>query len=349
MPVANCLSFSSASRDETRDACLHHFIEPLPSLNAIDFVKRIFRKGGDVKILFRTSRSFGCGKHSRAALHRPCQQHLCWRLSNSCGDRQNDWIFEQPRAHSMTQWRESQKHNTFLLAEFQKLRFRQIRMGFDLDHGWLDSCRFVDGQQFVQADVRQSDGPAFALVHETFHCSPGIEQSHSFVVDDIAVLIPWVLLVPRLKCKRSVNEVEIQISEPESFQTRLEGRFDALGPMIGVPQLCGNENVFARDPPAASPACNASPTSRSFRYRSAQSKCRNPAASASLVVVMVSAGSGIRVPQPSAGIWPLPLLSAILVSRRSEDPVMGTPLRYFASCITTRNCFSYFDCLMIEY
>src|SRR5262245_65320737 len=46
------------------------------------------------------------------------------------------------------------------------------------------------------------------------------------------------------------------------------------------------------------PACNASPTSCSLRYRSAQSKCRNPASSASLVAVMVTARSGIRVPKP---------------------------------------------------
>ncbi len=77
-------------------------------------------------------------------------------------------------------------------------------------------------------------------------------------------------------------------------------------------------------PPAASPTCNASPTSRSFRYRSAQSKCRNPASSASLVAVIVTAASGIRVPKPSAGIWPPPL-SGILVSRRSEDSVIVTP------------------------
>ena len=34
----------------------------------------------------------------------------------------------------------------------------------------------------------------------------------------------------------------------ESFQTRLESWFDALGPVIGVPQLCGDENIFASDP-----------------------------------------------------------------------------------------------------
>jgi hypothetical protein len=44
-----------------------------------------------------------------------------------------------------------------------------------------------------------------------------------------------------------VNEIEIEIFEPESVQTRLESGFDALGPVIGVPQFCGNKNVFARD------------------------------------------------------------------------------------------------------
>jgi len=70
------------------------------------------------------------------------------------------------------------------------------------------------------------------------------------VVKDIAVFIPRILLVPRLECKRSVNEVEIQIFEPESFQARHKSRFDALGPMIGIPQLCSNKNVAARDAPS---------------------------------------------------------------------------------------------------
>src|SRR6202034_3942828 len=44
-----------------------------------------------------------------------------------------------------------------------------------------------------------------------------------------------------------MNEVEIQILEPESTQTGLECRFDTLGPMIRVPQLCCDEDVFACD------------------------------------------------------------------------------------------------------
>src|ERR1700733_454715 len=89
-------------------------------------------------------------------------------------------------------------------------------------------------------------------------------------------------------------------------------------------------------PPAASPACKASPTSRSFRYRSAQSKCRNPASTAPLVALIVVAASAIRVPNPSAGIWPAPWLSGILVFRKSEGSSMITPRQYLASSITFR-------------
>src|SRR5580698_6513784 len=88
------------------------------------------------------------------------------------------------------------------------------------------------------------------MVHKTLHCLPGIEQSHPVVVKDAAVLIARILLVSRLKRKRSVDQVEIQIVEPESVETRLECRFDALRPVIGVPQFRGNKKIFARDSPS---------------------------------------------------------------------------------------------------
>jgi hypothetical protein len=52
------------------------------------------------------------------------------------------------------------------------------------------------------------------MVYQTFHRPPRVEQSHAAVVQDIAVLISRILLVPRLKRKWSVNEIEIQIVEP---------------------------------------------------------------------------------------------------------------------------------------
>jgi hypothetical protein len=51
-----------------------------------------------------------------------------------------------------------------------------------------------------------------------------------------------------LKRKWSVNEIEVQIVDPEPRQTGIESRLDALGPMIGVPQLGSNEDVCPRNP-----------------------------------------------------------------------------------------------------
>src|ERR1700685_4831112 len=79
------VSFSCWSTwwDETRNAAVHHCIQPLSDLNSIDFVERVFGKARDVEILSRAGRTPGCGKQSRAALHRPSQQHLCRRPYNS--------------------------------------------------------------------------------------------------------------------------------------------------------------------------------------------------------------------------------------------------------------------------
>jgi hypothetical protein len=107
---------------------IDHFIEPLSSLNSIDFVKRIFRKRGDVQILSRAGRSPGRCKQSRAMLDRRSQQQLCRRLSNPCGNCQNDRVFERPRPYSVTQWREGAtarrpKHKVLILAEFLLAEF----------------------------------------------------------------------------------------------------------------------------------------------------------------------------------------------------------------------------------
>src|ERR1700678_193138 len=249
-PGAVSLSRSSTLCDKPRNAGFHHWVEPLSGLNSIDFFKRVFRKCGDVEILLRAGRTSGRGKQSRAALYCPSQEHLCRRLSYSCRDRRNDWIFDRTRPASVAQWCKCQEHNALLLAKLQKLRFRPIRVRFDLDYRWLDSPRFVDRQQLFQGNVRQSDGPAFAMVHKTLHRPPGVEQSHALVIKDLAVLIPWILLFSRLKCKWSVDEVEIQIVEPESVQARLECRFDTLGPMIRVPQLRGDKDFLACDSPS---------------------------------------------------------------------------------------------------
>jgi hypothetical protein len=62
--------------NEPRDASFHHCIQPLSSLNSIDFVKRVVWKGGDVETFSRASHISGCGEQRRAALNCPRQEDL---------------------------------------------------------------------------------------------------------------------------------------------------------------------------------------------------------------------------------------------------------------------------------
>ncbi|MDR6409017.1 UNVERIFIED_ORG: hypothetical protein ABIC62_003326 [Burkholderia sp. 1595] len=50
-----------------------------------------------------------------------------------------------------------------------------------------------------------------------------------------------------------MNQIEIQIVESKPGKTRIESRFNALGPVIGVPQLRGHENLLARNVPRSEP------------------------------------------------------------------------------------------------
>ena len=112
-------------------------------------------------------------------------------------------------------------------------------MRLDLNHGRLDSRRFINGHEPIQGDVGQSNGPASFPVDQTLHRAPGLKQRDAIIVDDLAGVIARVLFVSWLKRKRSVAEIEIDIAEAEPGKTRLEGWLDALRSMIRVPQFRG--------------------------------------------------------------------------------------------------------------
>jgi hypothetical protein len=59
--------------------------------------------------------------------------------------------------------------------------------------------------------------------------------------------VAGILVVPGLKCERSMDEVEIDITQLESLEARLERRPNALGTMVGVPQLRCDEEVIPSD------------------------------------------------------------------------------------------------------
>src|ERR1700722_1137555 len=120
-------------------------------------------------------------------------------------------------------------------------------MCFHLDHRRLDPRGFMDRLQLVQTDVRKSDGSAPATIHQTFHRFPGFEEAHFAVIEDVSVFIPRILFISGLKCKWSVNEVEVQILKPESLQDGFEGWSHTFWTVIVIPDLRGDEEALAPD------------------------------------------------------------------------------------------------------
>src|SRR5208282_1789124 len=173
---------STAFRNESWDAGLDHRVEPASDLNPVDLVNGSFWNLRDVVILASSIQSFRGGKDGRSTLDPPGEQNLGRGQSGLPGDGQNCRIFQWAGAYSMTQWRKCQKNNALLLAEFQQLRLRQIRMRFNLDHRRFDPCGLIERHQVFKHDVGQSNGSALTSINQIFHCSPGLQQSDAAVI-----------------------------------------------------------------------------------------------------------------------------------------------------------------------
>lgn len=108
-------------------------------------------------------------------------------------------------------------------------------MAFDLQDRRHDPCRFNDGEQVLCTKVGEADGSTLAVLHQFLHRVPGFGESHAVIVKQVVVFIPGILIVSWLKRKWSVDEIKIQVIEPESVQTRLERWPNTLRPVIVVP------------------------------------------------------------------------------------------------------------------
>ena len=152
-----------------------------------------------------------------------------------------------------------------LPTEIEQLPFGEIRMGFDLDDSGLDPRDGDDFAQFLQGNIRQADRLAPTVVDEAFERSPGLDQRHPGIIDDLTALVPRVLLVAGPKGKRGMDEIAIDLVDLQPPPAGVKCGLDPLGTMVGVPQLRGDEEVLPPNRPRLNAACIASPTASSLR------------------------------------------------------------------------------------
>jgi hypothetical protein len=87
-------------------------------------------------------------------------------------------------------------------------------MGLNLDHRRLDPRNRNDFPHPVQGNIRQADRPAVTFVNEAFERLPRLDQCHPTIVDHLTVLVPRILLVARLKGKRCMDQITVDIVHP---------------------------------------------------------------------------------------------------------------------------------------
>src|ERR1700755_2878506 len=117
----------------------------------------------------------------------------------------------------MTQRSKSLKHDTVLVANLEQLPLWEIWMGLYVTNGRLYPGGFKNPFRLFHTHVRQSDGLTPALVRKTLQSTPRIQQRHPFIINHFAVLVPRVLLFSRLKGKRGVDEIEVDVVELKSL------------------------------------------------------------------------------------------------------------------------------------
>ena len=120
-------------------------------------------------------------------------------------------------------------------------------MRFQRVHGWFDSRGLIERHEVFKSNIGQSNSPALTLINETFHCFPGLKQSDAMVINNFSAFVARIHVVSRLKCEGSVDQVKVRVADSKALAARVECRLDPFWPMMGIPELCGDEDIRTGD------------------------------------------------------------------------------------------------------
>ena len=185
-----------------------------------------------------------------------------------------------------------------------------IRVRLDLHHRRLDSGGIDDPSGAFDVDIGQPDRSGKSLVDKAFHRGPGLLQRDAVVVHDGPVRVAGVLVVAGLEGKGRVHQVQIDRVEPEPAQAGLQRGLDPLGAVVVVPQLGGHKQVLAADRPGGEQFFERLADRRLVAISLCGVEMAEAHLDRGLDGVAVCVLSESDVPNPSAGITPLPLFKA---------------------------------------
>lgn len=200
--------------------------------------------------------------NGHAPLRRPPQQHLRRRLAMLVGDLLHRRVLEEQRRvfcalHVQFDERLRAKgrvcrHGDLLtMREFNEAWLREIRVVFDLQGCGPDFGVAEQVQDELAVEVADADALGHALLHQVFHCRPGL-LDRGITGDDVLAVVgeAWRVAVRGVDVFErdgEVDDVEVEIVDTPVLELLLADRRDAVVVVEGVPELGDEEQVGAFD------------------------------------------------------------------------------------------------------
>src|SRR5271168_5644789 len=134
---------------------------------------------------------------------------------------------------------------------------------------------------------------------------------------------------PGLNANGVCTRYRSTVSSPSLTRLACNADLTRSGRWLLFHSLVVTNSSSRRTVPSANNSLSAAPTSASLRYRSAASRWRKPTLTAALTASRVLVRSDSDVPNPSAGIAPLPLFNANVTRLRSSVDAITLGLLHF--------------------
>jgi len=177
--------------------------------------------------------SFACRLRDGAHPHRemPTQHHLSRRAAMFLRNLQDQWIVKKRADGACAATSERApglRHDAMTSVELMELALLKIRMDLDLVHR-RDDLRLLDQLlEMSNLEVADPDGTDKPGLLEFDQHTPGFD-------------------VETQRRTGPVHQIEIELVQPQAFETSLQRRTRFVGALVRIPELAGDEGFAAID------------------------------------------------------------------------------------------------------
>lgn len=195
------------------------------------------------------------GQYNIAAAQTPGYQHLSQSVAALFGDLVQGRVLADALAGGGdlilgAQWRVGLGQDIVLEAVLNEFLVGQEGMNLDLIDVGLDLGELEQLLEPFNGPVRDTNGLGLAFLVELLHCPPcGLGVLGEVFQDDVlSIRADLGLLLRLLLCgNRPVDQVEVDVVDPELLQGVLKRPDDILVAVQVVPDLGADENILALD------------------------------------------------------------------------------------------------------